>query len=1229
MSKTVENYTEILTEEGEDLFLTNGMPEVLIFDDSPIAGDLAGELEHISWNHRTVESEDEALTQLQNDGADCLVYDPNMLETPIEFLLDLRQQSDIPVVVWGNDIGGEDVRQIASVPNTDYVPKVTGESEKVFCLSSLNKHPHNTPFGPESSASSTDCDEVLVSIVYHSVREYWMNERIETQLDAIENSLNGIAILNDDREFVYTNETMVDLFGYDSAEILLGNSAQMCFPHHEIDRFSEDILPEAKSEGDWRGGIDCRKMDGSVFPARLSVSWLSDGQYVLTIEDISEQRVLQEELDEIHEHIGQAFIAVDDDLGIAHLNHTAQAYFDLPDQDTIVGETLFDSHFTEMEEELRDGFAEVDTNDEETSFSIYLDSRDSWLETRIYPFDGGYALYFRDITEQKERQRQLDLARNFIEESADGYFVIEADSAEIVDVNPTAHKWLGIGKHDLIGMSAVDMINNYSDVDGYTMENHYEFCEEARDGVAVHEAQYGPPAGTMYPVEARGTCETINGTEYLIVAGRNSQEQPHEAGKDANLGVAESFLEGSPDPVVLIDPEQNEVIEVNYRTLEVTGFSQEDLVGCPYRKLFPDEIVDEQLEKHDEVLNDGGGRYRRLPDGSYVRLRTEDGTIPVEISTTTVETATQTAHLNVIRIIEEAVDYEESFQLVNEMTHQLGRQESANEIAKTAVDAIENIPLFVGSGIYLYDESVGVLDMVAYNEPEEGAADGIQSFEPGDGGLWDVYSENETRVFNDNATIAPCTNSSGEVAVPIGSHGVLFACCADEVTTGGIVENFATVVASSIESALDRAESITELKERERKANIQKQQLEYVSELNDKIRSLNKALVQAESKEAIREAVCHRLAELDEFDGILFTEFDGGSDTVELNESTGVPEEFLDRLPLSDGSESLPPTSRTGAEQEVVEVSNIASKAQQERWANIALEHEFKSVISIPLEYDDISYGSLTIYSDLSEAFDGRTKDVLEELGSLVAYAFHAVTSRAALGSNSGIDMTFNIDDSGGLREFAADLDTALTVQNVIPANDDDYFLLHCHIANVDSEDVVSTVEGTQGVDDIRMIGEAESGIYELKIEEPGSVIKIVDLGVSFESAVVSPENIEVTVTLPTNRDRGEFIKEVESQLPTTAKLQASHEDIEPDTIPWARMLRGSLTEKQETALRTAYHVGYFDSPAKTNGRELAERIGISQGTISYRLRAAQRNLFGTMWDSSQQEPIAQPTSEN
>jgi len=255
----------------------------------------------------------------------------------------------------------------------------------------------------------------------------------------------------------------------------------------------------------------------------------------------------------------------------------------------------------------------------------------------------------------------------------------------------------------------------------------------------------------------------------------------------------------------------------------------------------------------------------------------------------------------------------------------------------------------------------------------------------------------------------------------------------------------------------------------------------------------------------------------------------------------------------------------------------------------------------------------------MTESFNGQTKDVLAELGSLIAYAFQSVTSRAALGSESGIDFSLTMESDGGASEIAERLGSTVTVQNITPTKDDD-FVIHAHVMDADHDEVTESAEEIQAFNEVRLIGEAESGTYELEVVEPGTLIKIVDLGVLFQSAVVTSDEIDVTVTLPSNRDRGQFIDQAKSVL--RPELRATQGEIDSDTIPWTRMLRDPLTEKTGDCARTAYHVGYFDSPAKTNGRELAEVLGVTQGTISYRLRAAQRNLYGTLWDSEPKQTL-------
>ena len=59
------------------------------------------------------------------------------------------------------------------------------------------------------------------------------------------------------------------------------------------------------------------------------------------------------------------------------------------------------------------------------------------------------------------------------------------------------------------------------------------------------------------------------------------------------------------------------------------------------------------------------------------------------------------------------------------------------------------------------------------------------------------------------------------------------------------------------------------------------------------------------------------------------------------------------------------------------------------------------------------------------------------------------------------------------------------------------------------------------------------------------------------------------------------------------------------------------LTERQLTSLRTAYYGGYFETPRKSTGDELAERLGITRQTFNQHLRLAEETVLEQLFDVS------------
>jgi predicted DNA binding protein len=58
------------------------------------------------------------------------------------------------------------------------------------------------------------------------------------------------------------------------------------------------------------------------------------------------------------------------------------------------------------------------------------------------------------------------------------------------------------------------------------------------------------------------------------------------------------------------------------------------------------------------------------------------------------------------------------------------------------------------------------------------------------------------------------------------------------------------------------------------------------------------------------------------------------------------------------------------------------------------------------------------------------------------------------------------------------------------------------------------------------------------------------------------------------------------------------------------------ITPKQRAALETAFHAGYFEGPRTSTGREIADRLGVTQATFSQHLRAAERTFFDALFES-------------
>ncbi|MBW4620736.1 MAG: PAS domain S-box protein [Cyanosarcina radialis HA8281-LM2] len=121
-------------------------------------------------------------------------------------------------------------------------------------------------------------------------------EVMQRQLAAVEAAIDGIAIFNVDSEFIYINQAHWEMFGYKSAEELLGKTWRELYRPDEIDRFEKYVFPILWQQGRWRGEATGKRADGQTFAEEVSLTLLENGHLICVCRNISKRKQAEAQL---------------------------------------------------------------------------------------------------------------------------------------------------------------------------------------------------------------------------------------------------------------------------------------------------------------------------------------------------------------------------------------------------------------------------------------------------------------------------------------------------------------------------------------------------------------------------------------------------------------------------------------------------------------------------------------------------------------------------------------------------------------------------------------------------------------------------------------------------------------------------------------------------------------------------------------------------------------------
>ncbi|MFC7076374.1 bacterio-opsin activator domain-containing protein [Haloarcula halophila] len=690
------------------------------------------------------------------------------------------------------------------------------------------------------------------------------------------------------------------------------------------------------------------------------------------------------------------------------------------------------------------------------------------------------------------------------------------------------------------------------------------------------------------------------------------QDITEQKTREHELETAARAIATAADAIYELDSE-GYIEMVNEAVVEITGYDRAELLGEHVSKILPEsdieraeELIDEQLARDSPDVVTLDVRVRRadgstLPAQSRIALLVEDGELRGTVGVT--------------RDISAQRAYERTLTELHDVSRTLLSAQSNQEISRTVADAADEILDIEAVGIYRFDEADNALRPEVVPETARDIVGEPPVFGPGDGLAWEVFVQGEPRVYDDISRESGVHNEAtpirSELLLPIGEYGVLLCGSTAVAVYDDRTVELADLLVANAEAAYERMQREHRLRERDQELREQNRRLRQVVDINDRIRRIGTALVGATSFEEVYRTVCDGLAESDRFDFVWVGEFSTIDTAVTPQYQAGPKRGYLDVVGL-DGGTAPEPAVRAATEREPVFLNQVADHLREGEWQREALSRDYRSVASLPLTYEDVPYGTLSVYSNEVDTFGAETQTVLTELARTVAHTLSTVEQRRALLDDQAVELTLGLDSQPTvLFTLAAALGGRMELKRLRPTADGT--VLYGTVTGVTPDRFEAACAGRRGIDRVRVVGaDGDTLRVELTLDGPCIGTLVADHGGVFDTLRIQDDHAILSATFPTSAGVSEFVRMFTDRYPS-AELLARRERQE-QTVATEPVL-SELTDRQREVLEVARRAGFYSWPRESTAEEVAASMDISGPTFLEHLRRAEAKIVDSLLD--------------